>query len=130
MKKRIILSRLLFVLYLAAIAFMCFASSGNFPDVQKSIFGIPIDKAVHFMMFFPFPIMTFLSLDTKHKKAWQCIGYTILVMIIGCALAGGTEMLQGLTRTRTPDRLDFIADCAALAASSLIVFAVDLLAKK
>ena len=39
-----ILARILFFLYLAAIAFLCFMHVDKLPDVEKFLFGIPADK--------------------------------------------------------------------------------------
>ena len=59
-----ILARILFLLYLGAIALLCFMHVDKLPDVQKFIFGIPTDKIVHFGMFLPFPILA-STMNTK-----------------------------------------------------------------
>ena len=53
-----ILSRVLFLMYLGAIALLCFISGEKIPDIQREIFGIPTDKLVHFFMFLPFPVLS------------------------------------------------------------------------
>ena len=47
-KKKLLLSRLLFFAYLAAVLFLCFGRFESTPDVPRSILGIPADKLVHF----------------------------------------------------------------------------------
>ena len=62
------LARILFFLYLAAVAFLCFMHVDKLPDVQKFIFGIPTDKIAHFLMFLPFPILAYLAYDHLTNK--------------------------------------------------------------
>lgn len=113
---------LLMVLYMATVAYLCLASFESLPDVGRSFFGIPTDKLVHFAMFFPFPILTSLSIRSKGKTPWLAIWRTLGIFLAGCAIAALTELLQGLTATRTPDAADFEADILALAVSSAITF--------
>ena len=58
--------RVAFYLYLIAIAVLCFGKFSDLPSVSNTILGIPTDKVVHFVMFFPFPILAFLAYDTPY----------------------------------------------------------------
>lgn len=122
----IILSRILFFLYLVAVAFVCFMRPDRLPDVQKDILGIPSDKVAHFLMFFPFPILTFLSFGKPNKKPWGAVLFAFLNLLAGSAVAALTEYVQGLLPYRTKDFSDFKADFLALVISTLLVFLVDI----
>ena len=61
-------ARILFGLYLVAVAVLCFARFPESEDVPKSLLGIPMDKIVHFLMFFPFPVLTYLAFDRYRGK--------------------------------------------------------------
>ena len=120
-----ILARILFFLYLAAIALLCFMHADKFPDVQKTILAIPTDKVVHFIMFFPFPILAFLSYDHMTKKLGPAIIFSALTLVCGLLIAYGTELIQRILPTRAMDINDFIADALAISISCAIVFIVD-----
>ena len=130
MKSRVLLSRILFVLYLAAIAFLCLTSTSSLPQMKNTFLGLPTDKVAHFLMFLPFPILFYLSTEWKADKWWKALLYTAIILLLGCGVAAGTEYLQKLTPTRVADKEDFIADAIALGCSSLLVFIVLVTRKK
>lgn len=126
MSTKTILARILFVVYLAAIAFLCFMHADKIPDMQKTLFGIPTDKVAHFLMFLPFPILTFLACDHVTNKVWSAVLFAVLTFAVGAAIAWGTEYIQGMLPYRSRDVADFRADLLALGISTLGVFITDL----
>lgn len=126
MSTKTILARILFVVYLAAIAFLCFMHADKLPDMQKTLFGIPTDKVAHFLMFLPFPILAFLAYDHVTNKVWSAVLFAVLTFAVGAAIAWGTEYIQGMLPYRSRDVADFRADLLALGISSLGVFITDL----
>ncbi len=120
-----ILARILFFLYLAAIAFLCFMHVDKLPDVDKFLFGIPADKLAHFLMFLPFPILAYLAYDHLTNRFWSAVLFVAATFIIGALLAYGTEYVQGKLPYRSMDINDFKADALALAISSVFVFIID-----
>jgi VanZ family protein len=126
MSTKTILARILFVVYLAAIAFLCFMHADKIPDMQKTLFGIPTDKVAHFLMFLPFPILTFLAFDHVTNKVWSAVLFAVLTFAVGAAIAWGTEYIQGMLPYRSRDVADFRADLLALGISTLGVFITDL----
>ena len=96
------------------------------PHVKMSYWGIPTDKIVHFLMFFPFPLLCFGAFDKFTTKPWHSVLFVVIVFCIGCVLAGATEIGQSMTKYRTGDERDFFADGIALGISSLIVLILDL----
>ena len=125
MTTKTILARILFFLYLAAIAFLCFMRVDRIPDMQQSLLGIPTDKIAHFLMFLPFPILAYLAYDHLTNKVWSAILFAVATFIIGALLAYGTEYVQGKLPYRSMDINDFKADALALAISCAFVFLVD-----
>ena len=126
-----ILSRILFLLYLCAIAMLCFMHTDKLPDVQKFILGIPTDKVVHFCMFFPFPILAFLSFDRYTETVSRTLLFVGATFLVGILLAVGTEWAQAhLTDYRSGDPLDFLADGLSLLLSSALVAFWDIRKQK
>lgn len=121
-----ILSRILFLIYLAAIAFLCFMRVDRIPEMQNTLLGIPTDKIAHFLMFLPFPILAFLSYDHSTRKAWGAVLFALLTFIAGAAIAYGTEYVQGFLPYRSQDMSDFRADLLALVISTIGVFLTDI----
>ena len=122
MKRRLhIAVRIAFVLYLVAVAWLCFGKFDSLPHVERTLLGIPTDKVVHFLMFLPFPILSFLAFDGYPGKHGTAVLYTILAFFAGCAFAAATECIQARLSYRTGDGVDFQADFLALAAGSLLV---------
>lgn len=72
MRKQRILAILLFILYLCAVAYCCFGRFKDLPQIgQDSLWGIPMDKVVHFIIFFPFPILCYAAFRPKSEKGWR-----------------------------------------------------------
>lgn len=121
-----VVSRILTLFYIGLVCFLCFAKLEGAVRVSPQILGIPSDKIAHFIMFFPFPILTFLSFDSLAKKPAQCVVFTIVTLLIGCSFAAGTELVQKWLGYRSADRMDFLADCISMTISSLIVMIINL----
>lgn len=121
---------ILFILYLAVVGYCCFWDFHSLPNVGPTLLGFPMDKVVHFIMFFPFPILCFLAFDSHTKKPWQALLAVTIVFIVGCLVAAVTEIGQSFTTYRSGDKNDFIADVLAIAVSSVITLTVDLLKMK
>lgn len=122
-EKRTILFRILFVCYLALVIHLCFLHFEESPEVRFFL-NIPVDKVVHFLMFFPFPVLAALSLRSLGKTSWRTMFAVVGIFAAGCLFAMGTEFGQGLTDYRTADRDDFIADSIGMCVSSLIILII------
>ena len=119
--RQIIWARILFAVYLATVAFLCFGKFSSSHDVPKDLWGIPTDKVVHFLMFFPFPLLACLAQGGYRGKPGQAILKTVLAFLAGCAFAACTEWIQTRIPYRSGDPVDFQADAWALLLSSIIV---------
>ena len=125
--KRTLTFRILTILYLCAIGVLCFANFSGMTDVPETLFGIPADKIVHFLMFLPFPVLVFFSFRLSGTGVVKSLLLIIAIFAVGCLFAWGTEYVQGLLPYRDMDMEDFKADRLGLACGSLITFFVRLL---
>ena len=113
--------RILLVVYLAAVAYLCFASQGGLPKFDDWPFKIPADKVVHFLMFLPWPILASISvMPDRDRASVRMVVILLIITLIGCALAGTTEWIQGLLPYRSRDIMDFIADSLGLMTGALL----------
>lgn len=124
---RAILFRIAMILYVIAVAWLCFANFNRLPDVPRTFLGIPMDKVVHFCMFFPFPILAFLAYDQYTATPWQALAALVSICAVGGVFAGITELIQEQLAYRTKDINDFGADCLAIGLSGLMVFLIDVI---
>ena len=119
--KALLFWRILFLLYLVAVAFVCFSKPDSLPKVPEWEFLIPFDKAVHFCLFLPFPVVAFFSLKIDRKPTRKAALAISAFLLVGLIFAGCTELLQGITEYRSRDVMDFVADSVGLTASSLLL---------
>lgn len=112
----------LLVLYLLAVCYICFSPGDAVPKLPLSLFGIPIDKAVHFCMFLPFVPLVFMGVCSALDKPVHLSRKTVLLvaacMLLALACAYGTEVIQKFLPTRDYDIKDFMADCLAILLST------------
>lgn len=125
MKKREIVFRILLVLYLAALGYVCFSSSESLPVFPPEIFGLPFDKVVHFTMFLPFPFLLYFCFPKIILSKKHSILVALQIFVCGAALAWGTEFIQGYLPERQKDIMDLVADCSAIFLGSLAVFFIN-----
>ena len=125
MRKQRILAILLFILYLCVVAYCCFGRFKDLPQIgQDSLWGIPMDKVVHFIIF---SILCYAAFRPKSEKGWRIALAVAIIFAIGCAVAAGTEIGQSFTTYRSGDPMDFLADFTALASTSVITLLAELL---
>lgn len=122
--------RLLALLYLGAIAYLCFGHFTPDDSVPRAIFGIPSDKIAHFSMFFPFPIITLYAFHRSNGRPGRFFLFLALSYLCGILLAMGTELVQGTTAYRSADVLDFLADSLGMMAGSVIVIIIRSIGRK
>jgi len=117
--------RLLLLLYLSVVLFLCFY---NFPpddSIPKKFLGIQLDKIVHALMFLPAVPLTYFSLPSKWLKGfWIELPLVVLTAVAAATVAGLIELVQGLTPYRSCDLYDFYADIVGIAVASacLVVY--------
>lgn len=123
--RKVWIIRLLTLLYLAAVAVLCFANFSKMPDVPRTFLGLPLDKIVHFLMFLPFPILTFFSIGSGRPGVVKTLFIIVLLFGAGCLMAWGTEVYQGKLPYRNMDPADFKADRIGLMCGAIIAFVIQ-----
>ena len=118
---RHILVRVLMVLYICAVAYLCFGSFDSIPDMNKGLLKFLTDKVVHFCMFLPFPVLAALCRKNLPPSASKAAISIVLIFLLGCAFAASTELIQGRLTYRSCDIRDFGADALALLLGSVAV---------
>lgn len=110
----------LFCLYIFLVAYLCFMRPDELPQVRPDLWGIPIDKVVHFIMFSPYPILAYAAFRPVGMKKSRHILILIIILATGTGVAIGTEKLQGISEFRSYEITDFYADMAGMAFSTLL----------
>ena len=126
MKRKRNIARLVFLLYIAAVLYLCFGEFSSLSEVTKRFLGFEADKVAHFLMFFPFPILFYMAFGWPTHKVWHSLALTLFILAVGSTIAAGTELVQDFIPYRASDRVDFRADFLALCGASIITFLIDL----
>ena len=110
-----------FCIYLIAVAVLCFIRPSNLPEVDiKTIFGIPIDKLLHFLMFLPYPFLSGMSFMSRKRSIFVNILILAILVVTGVGIAYGTELIQAQTGYRSYEIADFHADMTGIATGIII----------
>ena len=120
MKVRRIIFLLLFCLYIAAVAYLCFARPDDVPTLPESWFGLPADKVAHFLMFLPFPLLGFLAFEGTGTSIWKTAILAIALTGLGFAAAVSTEHIQAYLGYRSKEVSDLMADSMGLLSGCII----------
>ena len=125
-RSRLLAARILSVLYLAAVIWLCFGQFDSVPDVPRSLWGIPMDKVVHFLMFLPFPVLG--TLACENRSWWRPLS---LMTVLANLIAFSFEHLQSrLTTHRVTDPSDLNANLLGITLGLLIAIVIGLISKK
>ncbi len=118
--------KLVFLVYIALILFLCFGQFDSMEDVPRFILGIPSDKVVHFLMFTPFTFFVGLAFFFKYIGKSKYIPVFIMTgMVMGFLFAITTEVGQHYIPYREADPFDFIADATGIIFGGCLVFLID-----
>lgn len=126
--KRIV-SITIFCLYIAAVAYLCFAKPEDVPQLPEYWFGLPADKVGHFLMFMPFPILGYLAFEGNGMSVWRKAALIITLMIIGTGISAGTEQVQAMLQYRSAEMNDLKADGLGILCGGLLT-AINVILKK
>ena len=129
-RRQLVIPRILFAVYLVAVAVLCFGKFDSTNDVPKELWGIPSDKVVHFLMFLPLPALAYLAFDRYKGKRLPALLWAAVTFLGGCAYAAFTEWIQSYLPYRSGDPADFKADFLALAACTVFLLLIILLKHK
>ena len=121
-----VLKIILFLVYLAAVAWLCFGTFTPDPSIPRSILGYPTDKVVHFLMFLPFPILGTIAFD--FRSWWRALSLSTLAAIL---IAFAFEQLQSrITAHRITDAADLNANILGIAFGLAVAILIGLGSKK
>lgn len=123
----VVTARLSILVYIGMVIYVCFGHFDDLPDMNHTFLGIPEDKIIHFIMFFPFPIIAAIALNRRPRSTGRAFLQAGLLFLCGIAIAAATEIGQGMTDYRDPSVYDWVADISALLLSTLIVLVVLLI---
>lgn len=118
MKKRLLYIAL-FCIYIGAVLLLCLMKPDDIPQPQITFFGLPLDKVIHFLMFLPFPVLSFSIFYDRAAKRTVNFLAIISIFISGAGAAIGTEYLQSLTGYRSYEITDIYADMTGLVIGSI-----------
>lgn len=121
-QRELALWRVITVIYFIGVGYCLFANPSSLPQLKPFMFGFEADKFFHFAMFFPLPVLVFLSLGTERRKTPRAALTICAVFAAGAVIAGCTELIQNWLPLRSPELKDFRADALAMALSSLLFF--------
>ena len=116
MKNGRLIARIVFLLYLAAVLYLCFGNFSDMSSVAKHFLGIESDKVVHFLMAFGW----------RTRNPWHSVLLAVAILALGSIIAAGTELVQDLIPYRASDIVDFLADFLALCISAVVTLIIDL----
>ncbi|MGN1226006.1 MAG: VanZ family protein [Candidatus Cryptobacteroides sp.] len=115
-----ILWRILSLIYLGLLCYLCFSTPESLPSINDWKFFIPADKVVHFCMFFPAPVLLFLSIGKRWEGTIKALPVVLLCLLVCTVLAGATELIQNFRPGRSMSFGDFVADVLGMILSCLL----------
>ena len=101
---------IIFCLYIAAVAYLCFAKPDNMPKLPQFWLGLPADKVGHFLMFMPFPLLSYLTFEVKEMSVGRRLSLIAVLLVFGTGMALGTEYVQARLEYRSAESSDLLAD--------------------
>ena len=130
MKIRHIFAKILMLLYIVTVCYLCFAKFPQNNDIPRTLFGFPSDKVVHFLMFFPFPILAYFAFHNARGKWYSMVGFLLIVAALGMLMSWCTEEVQGMLVYRCKDLDDFRADAAGIGLGALLILMYSAVSRK
>ena len=116
------ISTISFCLYLAAVAYLCFAKPEDVPHLPEYWFGLPADKLGHLLMFMPFPFLGYLAFSNTEASFFRKALLLTGLLAAGAAIAVATEHVQALLQYRTADIDDLVADAIGIFCGGVATF--------
>lgn len=117
------ISTVVFCIYIAAVAALCFMKGDSLPDIPVNWFGLPADKVAHFLMFLPYTLLSYRAFSPKKGGIMRKVATLALCALSGAAIAVATEKIQGMLGYRSQDSKDMLADFMGIGAGCLITAA-------
>lgn len=118
-----LLIKTLYIIYIGLVLFFCFYNF-SMPDLDlaKYFLGIRLDRYAHFIMFFPYPFIAWLTCNySRHISKWKKHSL-IITFVSGLLFAAATELIQNYCLdSRQGDPLDLAADSIGILLGTIFV---------
>lgn len=104
--------------YYALVTYLCLGSLDYVSqiDVPHYIFGIRIDRWVHFLMFFPMPLLLYWIAPKRRRFLSLSVS-----SLMSLAVSASLEYLQRFTPTRLTDPKDLCANWLAIIVMTTLI---------
>ncbi len=119
------IGRVSLVVYLIAVLYLCLGNFSGVSGMWKTLWGIQMDKIIHFWMFLPYPILAYWSFHNKRSNSTTLLLKILLLGIVG---SGVIELMQALfTDSRSAQWGDWLANTTGMFLSTILTALVLLL---
>ncbi len=123
MSKRVIYRWALFFAYVTAVfILMLITFNPSEVDIPGYLFGIEIDKLVHFTIFLPYTPLAWFAFSFKDDSLRRKMLFLLTLFFSGVTLASLTETAQLLNPARNGDIRDLASDIISVASGTLLMF--------
>ena len=129
MTTRRLISVTVFCIYLTGVLYLCFARPDDIPQLPELWFGLPSDKAGHFLMFLPFPLLGCMAFENYGMGISKKLVVLAVLIAAGIGIAAGTEHIQGILGYRSTESSDLLADGVGLFCGGIVCM-IHILTKK
>ncbi len=124
MKKISKLFKCLFFFYLATLlTLMIVTIRTDKIEIPTQLFGIDIDKIVHFTLFLPYPFLIWLAFRDSLKRRFKNLSIAFIAFS-GILLAFCTEYAQHFNPDRNYDPKDILANILSIVVGTLLLAAI------
>lgn len=130
MEKKKLTARILLILYIITLCVLCFIRIEPGIDLGSAWLGLPKDKIVHFLMFLPYPVITYFAFRREKITPVPFILFMVSVIVTGIAIGAATEIIQGMTNYRSADINDLRADSLGVFSGALIILLYAVISKR
>ena len=124
MKRRRVIAVVVWVLYICAVLVLLLGKFSSSPDIPKEMMGIPMDKIVHFLIFLPSVILTYMTFFHRDMTSKKVTSMLLIAFFSALAVAAASEIAQFFLPWRQGEPMDFAADCIGVVLSVLIALFV------
>ena len=115
-----------FLIYVAVLAYLYFATFESNSELPQVILGIPLDKCIHFLMFLPFPVLgtiAFCKNSWWRTLCWSTIAANIMAFVF-------ESQQHYINPVRFSQAEDLNANILGITTGLLIMALIGLISKK
>ncbi len=103
--------------YIIVILCLCLGSFQGPSGMWKTLWGIQMDKVIHFIMYLPYPLLALWAFYNGEK--WG--RFLLIVLLIGVGYSGAVELMQALfTDSRSAEWGDLLANSLGMGTTCLL----------